>query len=73
MRLSAAAVVLGVLGALGGGALVGRWCLGLVLIALSVGSIAWGLFVDDDGQARPGVVPQVTTLDAVLDRSRRSG
>ncbi len=65
---SAALVVLGLGGALAGGALIGEWALGLVLIAES-GAVAWWGLQRDDGAA----APQVMTLDAVLDRSRRSG
>ena len=44
---SAALIVAGLGGALGGGALVGEWCLGLVLIAESAGAVYFGLFRDD--------------------------
>jgi len=44
---SAALIVLGLGGALAGGALVGEWCLGLVLIAESAGAVYFGLFRDD--------------------------
>ena len=44
---SAALVLAGLLGALGGGALIGRWCLGLVLLAESAGAIWVGLNRDD--------------------------
>jgi hypothetical protein len=47
MRSQVITVVAGVLGALGGGWLVGVWCFGVVLIVLSAGAIAWGLFHDD--------------------------
>jgi hypothetical protein len=40
-------VVAGLAGALGGGALIGRWCLGLVLLAESAGAIWFGLNRDD--------------------------
>ncbi len=45
-------VVAGLAGALGGGALVGRWCLGVVLIAESAGAVWVGLN-RDDGQPAP--------------------
>jgi hypothetical protein len=44
---SALLVVAGLAGALGGGALIGRWCLGLVLLAESAGAIWLGLNRDD--------------------------
>lgn len=70
MRTSLAACIAGALGALGGGALVGRWCLGLVLIALSAGLVAYGFFRDD---GRPGRerVPDVLTVEDVLRRAER--
>jgi hypothetical protein len=45
--VSAALVCCGLAGAAVGGALVGRWCLGLVLIAESCGAIWFGLMRDD--------------------------
>ena len=44
---SAFLVVAGLAGALGGGALIGRWCLGLVLLAESAGAVWFGLMRDD--------------------------
>jgi hypothetical protein len=49
---SAALVIAGLAGALGGGALIGRWCLGLVLLAESAGAVWFGL-MRDDGTALP--------------------
>ena len=40
-------VLAGLAGALGGGALIGQWCLGLVLIAESAGAITIGMLRDD--------------------------
>lgn len=57
MRSQITALTLGALGALGGGWLVGVWCFGLVLIALSAGVIAWAL-LHDDGKG-PAGQPQV--------------
>jgi hypothetical protein len=45
-------VLAGLAGALGGGALIGRWCLGLVLLAESGGAVWFGLN-RDDGQPLP--------------------
>lgn len=74
MRSQITALILGALGALGGGWLVGLWCLGLVLIVLSGGVIAWTLF-RDDGKGPAGSQPQVyafggSSLNDVLDRAR---
>jgi hypothetical protein len=61
-----ALVVLGLGGMLAGGALVGEWCLGLVLIAESAAMVWVGLNTDD---GRP--VPQVHDLSP-LERARRA-
>jgi hypothetical protein len=45
-------VVAGLAGALGGGALIGRWCLGLVLLAESAGAV-WAGLNRDDGEPLP--------------------
>jgi hypothetical protein len=60
-------VVAGLAGALGGGALVGRWCLGLVLIAESAGAVWVGL-CRDDGQ--PTAVRGARTVAEVLEQHR---
>ena len=54
---SALLVTAGMAGGLGGGALVGTWCLGLVLMAESGGLIWWGL-MRDDGQRLPRRAPR---------------
>jgi len=66
--LSAVLIVAGLGGALGGGALVGEWCLGLVLIAESGGAVWFGLF-RDDGAALPRAGER--THAQVLDWARR--
>lgn len=64
---SLALVVLGMAGGLGGGALVGRWCLGLVLIAESAGLIWLGLQRDDGaGLPRRGA----RTVGEILEDER---
>lgn len=64
---SLALVVLGMAGGLGGGALVGRWCLGLVLITESAGLIWLGLMRDDGtGTPRRGA----RTVREVLEDER---
>jgi hypothetical protein len=60
-------VVAGLAGALGGGALVGRWCLGVVLIAESAGAVWVGLN-RDDGQ--PAAVRGARTVGQVLEDER---
>ncbi len=77
VRLSAAAAcILGALGALEGGWLIGRWALGLVLIALSGAAFAWGL-LRAAAEGEPGVhavpgQPRPVTLAEVLERARRA-
>ena len=70
MRTSVIACVLGALGALAGGWLVGRWCLGLVLIAESVCAIYWGLGRDDGVPSAVQVAPR--SVQDVLERARAS-
>jgi hypothetical protein len=69
VRVSVTAVVLGALGALAGGWLVGRWCLGLVLIAEGGCAVFWSL--SHDFQPRPAR-PSATALEQVFDRARAS-
>lgn len=69
MRVSVTACALGALGALVGGWLVARWCLGLVLIAESACAAAWGL-LRDDGTTAPAVAQMPSTLGQVLERAR---
>ena len=65
--VSAALVVAGLAGALGGGWLVGRWCTGLMLIFESAGALWFGLF-RDDGEHLP--VRGARTAQQVLDDER---
>ena len=67
--LSVLLVVLGFGGGLAGGALVGEWCLGLVLIAESVLVVYVG-FARDDGRALP-VQGEHTVRDVLLAEARR--
>ena len=65
---SAVLVVAGLAGALGGGALIGRWCLGLVLLAESAGAVWAGLMRDDGtGLPRRG---ERTPLEAAREHMR---
>ena len=74
MRTLVAACVLGALGALVGGWLVARWCLGAVLIAESGLVMAWGVLRDDGAAValRPRVPGQPVPLAGVLERARAS-
>ena len=79
MRQQVTTLILGALGALGGGWLVGVWCFGVVLIALSGGVIVWALF-HDDGKGPAEWQPQVhefprggPSLNDVFERARRAG
>jgi hypothetical protein len=65
---SAALVVLGLGGALAGGALIGEWCLGLTLIAESAGALWVGLN-RDDGEPVPRRGER--TVAEVLEEQRR--
>lgn len=61
-------VLAGLAGALAGGWLVGRWCLGLVLMAESAGAIWFGLMRDDGaGVPRRG---ERTPLEAAREHAR---
>jgi hypothetical protein len=61
-------VLAGLAGALAGGALIGRWCLGLVLLAESAGAVLAGLMRDDGtGVPRRG---ERTPLQAARDHAR---
>lgn len=65
-RVPVLLVILGLGGALAGGALIGEWCLGLVLIAESAGVVAVGLGMDDGKPPRPGA----RTVEDVFERAR---
>ncbi len=70
MKLSAILLVLASVGMLLGGALIGRWALGVCVIA---DSLAVGVFALrwDDGSAAPAV-HEATTVGAILERARRA-
>jgi len=69
MRASVTVALLGAVAALAGGWLVGRWCLGLVLIVEGGCAVAWALA--RDYQPRQ-VRPSVSALERVFERSRAS-
>jgi hypothetical protein len=66
-RSSLLLVLIGGAGALGGGYLIGRWCLGLTMIAESVGLIWLGLN-QEDGTDLP--IRGARTAQQVLDDER---
>jgi hypothetical protein len=70
MRASVTACVLGALGALVGGWLVARWCLGVVLIAESGCGVWYGLQRDDGTGAVPVAQQVPLTLAQVFERAR---
>lgn len=63
-------VFLGLGGGLAGGALVGEWMLGLVLIAESCGLLVAGLMRDDGTGSPPAGDDR--SLNAILERARRA-
>lgn len=65
---SAALVIAGAAGALGGGAIIGRWALGLVLLGESA-LAAWFGLMRDDGAELP--VRGARTVEQVLEDERR--
>jgi hypothetical protein len=68
---SAGLVTAGLGGMLGGGALIGTWCLGLVLIAVSGGAVWFGLMRDDgSGLPRLPVRRGPKTVADVLEEAR---
>ena len=68
--VSALLVVAGMGGMLGGAALIGSWCLGLVLIAESAW-VTWLGLARDDGTALPRRAPR--TVGEAFGLSRMSG
>jgi len=71
MRLSVVLLCLALAGVLGGGALIGRWALGVCLIADSVAVGVWALLRDDGTRAQPSV-HEIPDLQQVLERARAS-
>jgi len=72
VRTSVVACVLAALAALGGGWLVGRWCLGVVLIAEACGVVFWAVQRDDGTGPLAEQVPGQQTLHEVIERARAS-
>ena len=71
MRLSAVLLVLASVGMLLGGLLIGRWALGVCVIADSLAVAVFALRWDDGAAAR-GVHEVGTTVGAILERARRA-
>lgn len=71
MRLSACLLVLALAGMVGGAFLIGRWAVGLAIIADSVAVAAWAL-LHDDGQEPAQVRPirGGATLGEILEEAR---
>jgi hypothetical protein len=72
MRLSAVLLVASLLGVLGGAFLIGRWAVGVAIVADSVAVGVWALCRDDDRE-EPPQVRGPRTLQDVLDEARRAG
>jgi len=73
MRLPVVLLLCSLAGILGGAFLIGRWALGVAIVADSVAVGVWALFHDDgQGRGEPSV-HEVPTLAGVLERARRAG
>ena len=64
-------VVLGLGAGLAGGALIGEWCLGLVMIAEAAG-LVWVGWNRDDGTGRDSSPFEAPTVQQVLARARHA-
>jgi hypothetical protein len=74
MRLSVVLLLCSLLGVVGGAALIGRWAVGVAVIADSVAVAAWALLRDEgDSQPSAQVLQHGKTLQQVLDQAARSG
>jgi hypothetical protein len=71
MRTSVVLLLCSLAGVLLGAALIGRWALGLAVIADSVAVGVFALLRDGEGRVRPSV-GEVPTLAQVLERARAS-
>ena len=72
MRLSVGLLLVSLLGVVAGGWLIGRWALGVAVIADSVAVGVYALLRDDGRGAQAPSVHQVPTLHEVLERARAS-
>ena len=71
MRLSVVLLLVSLAGVLAGGWLIGRWALGLAVVADSVAVGVYAL-LRDDGRGQAPSVHEVPTLHQVLERARAS-
>jgi hypothetical protein len=71
VRASVIMLLVSLAGVLGGAALIGRWALGLAIIADSIAVGAYALLRDADARPAPNV-HEVPTLRQVLERARAS-
>jgi predicted PurR-regulated permease PerM len=70
--LSAVLLVASLLGVLAGGWLIGRWAVGVAVVADSVAVGVWALY-RNDGQDEPQAHEvQPSTLAGILEKARRS-
>jgi hypothetical protein len=72
MRLSVILLLCSLAGVLAGGWLIGRWALGLAVVADSVAVGVYALLRDDGRGVQAPPVHQVPTLHDVLERARAS-
>ena len=70
MRSSLLLLIVSLLGVLGGAALIGRWALGLAIIADSVAVGVFTLLRDDGVPAQPAVRAVQGSVASVLERAR---
>jgi hypothetical protein len=72
VRLSVILLLCSLAGVLAGGWLIGRWALGLAVVADSVAVGVYALLRDDGRGTQAPSVHQVPTLHDVLERARAS-
>jgi hypothetical protein len=72
MRTPVVLLLLALAGLLGGGALIGMWCLGVCLIFAALVAGAFGFLLYDWPERKPGVhvVPAAQSVADVLERAR---
>ena len=70
MRVSVVMLLVSLAGILGGAALIGRWALGVAIIADSVALGVYALRRDDGVPAQPAVRAVQGTVASVLERAR---
>ena len=73
MRLSAVLLVCSLAGLVGGAWLIGRWAVGVAVMADSLLVGAYALVRDDGRPEVPAQVAGVPTLADVLEKARRAG